>query len=67
MSKVMRNLHTIPGKNSKNDSNQNFEEDFSDFFGILATGCRRFGAKNDVKRQKRHKMAKNDAKRHKAK
>ena len=34
--------------------------------GILATGCRRFVAKSDATRQqKRRKMAKNDAKRHK--
>ena len=32
--------------------------------GILATGCRRFVAKNDATRQKRRKMAKKDAKRH---
>ena len=31
--------------------------------GILATGCRRFGIKNDAKGQKRRKMAKNDANR----
>ena len=33
--------------------------------GILATGCQRFGTKNDAKGQKRRKMAKNDTKRQK--